>query len=125
METVLSVTISIMVAIIVSTVSPIVLAYFGETRRSSIRKDYALTRFREERYYRKGVVLASIKQAGQDSVVVGECVIHDIDKGRIEIRDLTDAHAMTWTLREFEAMDPVVDLTHPDTIEHAGQNPTF
>ena len=61
-------------------------------------------------------MLEEVRQGGSDKQVCGRCYVASIDQGRIEVREYSDGSwAMFWTLVEFEAMDPVIELTKDGT----------
>ena len=121
METVSGIIISIIVAMIIAALTPVVAAYGASAALDRHRKGRAKKRIDDEPHYKRGVILEEIRVGGNDKTVCGRCYIYSIILGRIEVRMIDENNeprgkAMSWTLEEFEKFDPVVQLTkngHP------------
>ena len=93
-------------------VSPF-LALLGSRLIEWAKQREALARLRRDPLYDVGSVLRNIRRGG--TVLIHRCCVHSLATGRVEVRGLdargdSDGTAMSWTVREFEGLDPTAEV---------------
>lgn len=97
-------------AIIGATILSPVLAAIGSRLIEKGKATAAYLELKNDDLYQVGAAILSIRRGS--TILIGTCKIHSIAVGRIEVRGIGDNEgvAMSWSCREFIALDPVVSL---------------
>ena len=102
-----------LIALAVATILSPLLAYAATRLIERGRMQGAYMRLKRDPLYDPGSVFIRVMRGS--TTLIGRCRVHSLQPGRIEVRglapgDRTDGTAMSWTVREFEALDPVVEV---------------
>ena len=99
-----------------STIGGLLLAYAGTPLLLAAKDalvDYvhrvrAAAELKRDKLYNVGSVLKHVKKGNVE--LFGRCRIHSIQTGRIEVRSMDGKLATSWGVREFMALEPIVEV---------------
>ena len=101
---------SLAMAGVLAIFAPLVAMGIGEPVMNSIRKKRALKRFDGDPYIELGARVAALHEVGIEKPIMTNCFISRMEKGLVVFESMTSDKAITFTVQEAEALNPVIML---------------
>ena len=104
---------SLVMAGVLAVFTPLVAMGIGEPVMNSIRKNRALKRFDGDPYIEIGTRISALHEVGIEKPLMLGCFVSRMEKGLVVFQSTTTPEAITFTVQEAEALNPVI-LVDPE-----------